>query len=186
MTAQAYIKAGNWERPCLVCGRSPEDGAEFDVGAVRRGRGYRKSYCRPCATRKACEHDRQHPEKMSARQARRAPRDWPAERRRRWGSDADKMRDRIRRSSIRKNFGISLEDYKFRFESQGGLCAICDAKISLDRVPGSPHACLDHDHETGRLREFLCNRCNVMIGMAREDIDVLLSAISYLERHDGD
>lgn len=45
--------------------------------------------------------------------------------------------------------------------------------------------CLDHNHQTGALREFLCSRCNAMIGMARESKAVLFAAVQYLEKHNG-
>jgi hypothetical protein len=44
---------------------------------------------------------------------------------------------------------------------------------------------LDHDHETGETREFLCHHCNVGLGYFRDDPDLLIEAALYLMRHKG-
>jgi hypothetical protein len=54
-------------------------------------------------------------------------------------------------------------------------CAICRRADKLLVV--------DHCHNTGALREMLCERCNSMLGFVREDPDVLRRAIEYIERH---
>ncbi len=177
--ADSWEKAGDWTRPCIKCGREGNSD-DFDVGSKRHSKLYRKSYCRVCAAEKSAEHDRANPEQAKAREARRDPRDWPAERIAKWKKDPDKLRRTIKNANIRAKFGISLEDYEFRFELQGGFCTICDREISLSGT-GKDKACLDHDHETGELRDFLCPSCNSMIGMAQEDLSILCSAIKYLE-----
>ena len=68
------------------------------------------------------------------------------------------------RAHIKHRYGITLDEYAELLKSQGGLCAICGEH-------GKPHARakfldtprefdVDHDHETGRVRGLLCNRCN--------------------------
>ena len=56
---------------------------------------------------------------------------------------------------------------------QNGLCAICAINIRED-----PH--LDHDHETGKIRGALCQRCNTGLGMFRDSCYILDKAIEYL------
>lgn len=41
---------------------------------------------------------------------------------------------------------------------------------------------LDHNHETGAFRGWLCGRCNVGIGMLGDNVAGLQRAIAYLER----
>jgi len=41
---------------------------------------------------------------------------------------------------------------------------------------------LDHDHDTGRFRGWLCESCNKGIGFMREDIEAILSAADYLRK----
>lgn len=42
---------------------------------------------------------------------------------------------------------------------------------------------LDHCHETGEFRGFLCSNCNQGIGKFKDDPEILLNAIAYLEGH---
>ena len=41
--------------------------------------------------------------------------------------------------------------------------------------------CLDHDHETGKFRGYICNLCNTGISNLQENIQILVSAIKYLK-----
>ena len=54
------------------------------------------------------------------------------------------------------------------------ICPICGKEF--DKL------CQDHHHASGQLRGKLCPACNCMIGFAREDERILLSAVEYLER----
>lgn len=40
----------------------------------------------------------------------------------------------------------------------------------------------DHDHDSGRFRGWLCNRCNRVLGLCGEDITVLRQLAFYLEK----
>ena len=73
-------------------------------------------------------------------------------------------------------YGMTLEDYDKMLVEQLGACAICKT------VPDGELArlCIDHDHETGRIRGLLCDRCNRGIGLLRDDPAVLDAAAQYL------
>jgi hypothetical protein len=77
-----------------------------------------------------------------------------------------------RKSHLMKRYGMTIEEFDQMREDQNGLCAVCKF----------PHAELhiDHDHETGRIRGLLCNKCNLGIGFMRDDPEVLQAAINYL------
>jgi hypothetical protein len=75
-----------------------------------------------------------------------------------------------------KKYGVSEGDYNLMLTKQDDACAICK-KISINKMLG-----IDHDHNTGRIRGLLCDKCNAMLGMADDNIEVLTSAISYLTR----
>ena len=56
-------------------------------------------------------------------------------------------------------------------------CDICGAK-----EPRSRHRlCIDHDHKTGQVRGVLCSTCNRVLGMIKENVDVLNRMVIYLE-----
>ena len=52
-------------------------------------------------------------------------------------------------SQIRRTFGISIEEYYARLQAQDWKCASCGTPLN------EKTKALDHDHETGELREFL-------------------------------
>lgn len=81
-------------------------------------------------------------------------------------------------SKIKYKYGISLDEYETRFKQQGEICGICRTTIQLGKLTH-----LDHCHSTGRLRDFLCEKCNIGLGVFKENIDFLRSAIGYLEKH---
>lgn len=57
---------------------------------------------------------------------------------------------------------------------QNGECAICHQPMEK--------ACSDHDHETGKWRGLLCDSCNRGIGLLKDSVEVLASAICYLNK----
>lgn len=85
-----------------------------------------------------------------------------------------------RRYALKKNFGITPEQYDQMLANQGGKCAICKSKNPSRS--GSGFFAIDHDHKTGEVRGLLCSPCNSGIGMLRDSTSILRSAIKYLSR----
>jgi|RifCSP16_2_1023846.scaffolds.fasta_scaffold00010_14 hypothetical protein len=81
-----------------------------------------------------------------------------------------------RRRYVHAKFGITLEEYDRLREESGNRCAICGS------LTARPH--LDHDHQDGKIREFLCYRCNSGLGYFCDDPLVLEAAVNYLRKHD--
>jgi Recombination endonuclease VII/NUMOD3 motif len=48
--------------------------------------------------------------------------------------------------------------------------------------PGGQPLALDHDHDTGELRGWLCHKCNRAIGALGDDEAGVLRALTYLRR----
>lgn len=86
--------------------------------------------------------------------------------------------DRVLNGVLKVRYGISLEDYKAKLEAQGGVCAICKGPSGKKRYN------VDHNHKSGKTRGLLCGHCNTMIGLARENIEFLKAAISYLQQYE--
>lgn len=68
------------------------------------------------------------------------------------------------RRRIEKLYGLSLEQYAVLLEKQGNACAICRRRFTKEKRRA---ACVDHDHETGRVRGLLCTACNFALGQAK-------------------
>ena len=63
-----------------------------------------------------------------------------------------------------------------RQRPENGLCELC-GRIEKKKQRLS----LDHCHETGKFRGWLCHDCNTNIGKFGDNISGLMKAISYLE-----
>lgn len=83
--------------------------------------------------------------------------------------------------------GITVENYFKILEEQNNLCAICNEpetrKRKTEDGEGVAELCLDHCHETNKFRALLCHGCNTAIGQFKDNIELLESAIRYLNKH---
>jgi Recombination endonuclease VII len=112
-----------------------------------------------------------------------------ADRRRRWSE----LTPDEKRASGHKSHGrpLSPDQYAARVAAQDGKCPICGCTPE-PRTGGRPRAdgtrtlasglVYDHCHETGRGRDLLCHRCNVMLGHAQDNPELLQAAAAYLRR----
>jgi hypothetical protein len=80
---------------------------------------------------------------------------------------------------LMKNFKMTPEDYNKMFEDQFGCCKIC----GIHQVNLKSTLCVDHCHTTGKIRGLLCHQCNLFIGNAKDDINILENAIKYLNEN---
>jgi hypothetical protein len=86
----------------------------------------------------------------------------------------------LQRESRRKSeFGISGEQYGAALDEQERRCAICRS-VFTEYQDGNP-PCIDHCHDKNEFRGLLCRGCNLMLGYAKDSIEILQSAIRYLE-----
>ena len=74
---------------------------------------------------------------------------------------------------LQKVYGLTLEQYNQMFVSQNGKCKICNESQEK-------RLCVDHCHKTGKVRGLLCSNCNFGIAFLKDDPNLLLSAIKYL------
>lgn len=82
-------------------------------------------------------------------------------------------------SNIRKKrYGIDTTQMMEMVAKQDEKCSICENQLILhSRKYG-----IDHNHKTGKLRSILCNNCNLLLGAAHDDIEILNKAINYLSK----
>ncbi len=89
-------------------------------------------------------------------------------------------REKYHRRGSRRIPAPSL--YSFYLQKQGGVCAICKKEETKISKYGTRHKLsYDHDHITGKFRGLLCSRCNIFLGYARDDIELLQNAKEYLD-----
>ncbi len=80
---------------------------------------------------------------------------------------------------VKRAHGLTLHEYEEKLAAQGSCCAICDIELA----PAGHLTHLDHNHETGKLRDFLCTNCNRGLGHFQDSPALLSMAMAYLERH---
>jgi hypothetical protein len=90
-----------------------------------------------------------------------------------------KGKEAQRKSKLKSKYGLSLEEYDNKLVKQNHKCAIC----GLDETENKKKLAVDHDHLTGKVRDLLCINCNTGLGMFKENIDNLATAIKYLNKH---
>lgn len=87
-------------------------------------------------------------------------------------------------STYKKRYGTTPEKVAAMRLAQGDRCAICGnapkGKKNHSRL------CVDHDHETGAIRDLLCVRCNAGLGNFQDSVALLEAAAVYLRRHGKD
>ena len=85
---------------------------------------------------------------------------------------------------LKKSYGITYDDYNKMFIEQNGCCAICDTHITDINHKHKKHLCIDHNHETGKVRGLLCDSCNRGIGLLKDNYKILIKAANYLKSND--
>lgn len=93
-----------------------------------------------------------------------------------------------RSRTARRRHGLGKDGIDALLEQQGGVCAICG--VANEDRPGHRLA-VDHDHRhhPGKIgcpvciRGLLCNRCNNLLRLAGEDVDLFAKAVGYLTIH---
>src|SRR5882672_329869 len=158
---------------CSVCGAEPS----------RDSKGMYRPQCEPCrwthgrrATCCTCggENTGSHPSYCSA-----CWRTYRRERERKRALANPEKAAAGRRQKLKSSYGLTPEEWQSMSDTQEGRCAVCA------RVPSGTRTrlCVDHCHTTGRIRQLLCNRCNMAIGLLDENPVTLASLARYLAKH---
>lgn len=124
--------------------------------------------CRPCySARQKAYQANVEPETLRARKA--------ATLQRMKARDPERFNRSRYNSWLRRNYGMTLEEYDALLVKQNGVCAICKGGT---RGRGRFH--VDHCHVTNVVRGLLCAKCNLLLGHADDSTRLLRSAIFYL------
>jgi hypothetical protein len=85
-------------------------------------------------------------------------------------------KDKTRKNEFKCNYKATDEQWEM-YENATN-CSICGVEFG----DGHNKKCQDHDHNTGKLREVICNRCNLLEGLAINP-ELLLLIYTYKEKY---
>lgn len=161
-------------RCCALCG---ETRPMSDFGWRKDGRGRTKprARCRECERRRAREYARQLPDEVRRE---RKMRSRAAEKAKLAKNPLRRMYRSVRTSA--RMLGLDSDAVLEAFDRNGNVCQGCGESGTMD-VRGRVH--IDHDHDTGEFRGFLCTHCNRALGMVRDRPATLRALAEYLEEN---
>lgn len=81
---------------------------------------------------------------------------------------------------IIKKYGLTEKMYNDMLFKQEYKCSLC---LKTFNILNRKEINVDHDHITGKVRDLLCCRCNLVLGLAKDDKEYLKLCINYLEKH---
>ena len=201
---------GRWIRECKLCGepffqRKPKQ--EFcsqkcsnkafpGVGGRKPDRTLGKRICPVCSTEfqpyrdkqtcctNACYRTTREYAESQVRTDRRPERQARKNQLRRVEGDrVEKVREYNRLHNLRYKYGLTVADYEQMLAEQRGVCILCGKPPKPDGVRAASRLHVDHDHETGAVRQLLCLNCNRGLGYLKDDPGLLRAAAEYIERH---
>jgi len=119
-----------------------------------KGKGKLHSWCKKCKQKQRKQYQKENP---------------------------DIVKKQTRKTKLKSNYGITVNDLEKMYANQEGKCKICDRFISIEiNAPTNIRAHVDHNHKNLAVRSLLCSFCNTGIGLFNEDVQVLQKAIDYL------
>lgn len=89
----------------------------------------------------------------------------------------DRHKKNMREWRFVTRYGINVEDYERMLTAQDGKCALCYSTPAAKK-----HLDVDHCHTTGTVRGLLCRRCNMALGLFKDNARVLSAAVRYLKK----
>lgn len=145
---------------CPEC-KTDKPAPEFPI---RSTSGKLYAYCKPCNSARAQKWAAENKERKAATNAA-----WHERRR-------DHVKVQARQGHYMRRYGIPHSDVLAMLEKQNSRCAICCTEVTEETLV------VDHCHDSSRIREILCNRCNISLAPL-ERSEWLPLAMAYLERH---
>lgn len=79
-----------------------------------------------------------------------------------------------RRANWLSKYNLTIDEFDNMLDMQQNVCAICLGEF------GKKGPCIDHNHETGKVRGILCVFCNSFIGRINEKPYAALGMYGYL------
>lgn len=87
--------------------------------------------------------------------------------------------------SLRSKYGLTSYDVSLMEEDQAYSCFICGYRMP-ENAKGNTRLCVDHCHNTNRVRKLLCHNCNKGLGNLQDSWIILQRAADYLKEYQND
>lgn len=171
-------------KPCKKCGSENRNasGGCRPCQKVRGDKHYKANSEKVKAS--ATKYTKTHPENRKATQIKynkNHPEVRPASVVKYRKAHPEKEKIRQRKNHLKASYGITQEDKEQILLSQNNACPICNKKLELLGLDSH----IDHNHETDKIRGILCRNCNLMLGLCKDNTNILSNAIAYLEKNNG-
>lgn len=96
----------------------------------------------------------------------------------------DKHRFRNFKNAIFSKYSLTIENYEKMLNNQNNQCAMCGKNFILDGSKSNLNLlpCVDHNHQTHKVRGLLCRLCNTALGYVESGL--VDKAKEYLRVYD--
>ena len=91
-----------------------------------------------------------------------------------------KNRAKAYRQEVVRKYGVEPDWFDIQIAQQDNKCLCCEREFEWGNKQTSPH--VDHCHGTKAVRGILCNRCNTVLGLCRDDRSLLINLSNYLKK----
>lgn len=166
---------------CSKCGQSKEESEYFR----RKDTGRLRTYCKECqlAHNKTWRDNNLEVKQESDRRWRENNKERNAENKMDWKrrNQFSVVLSSSRTCAKKKGWVACSATVKELEVAFTGKCAVC----GVSEVECNMRLAMDHCHKTGFFRGWLCVACNTAIGMLKDDPELLLRAVEYLENAKG-
>lgn len=104
--------------------------------------------------------------------------------------DARRTPEHNKKLWLNRQHSMTVQDMDDMWSLQEGCCGVCKNPIPRSGIKAQ----IDHNHSNICVcikrktcnkcrRGLLCPKCNKLLGLAHDDISILLSAIEYLQKY---
>jgi len=95
---------------------------------------------------------------------------------------ARRRKESGRKWYLKSMYNLTQDDYEKLYRTNDSKCWICSKEVNYYLHVDHDHSCCAGEKSCGNcVRGLLCHSCNSLLGHAKDDKQILLSAIKYLD-----